>query len=270
MLTYNSEDGWKRNLSREKICWIMIGASGSGKSTQVDKIIMSYIRMQRSEDILCKDTRDYSQLFSDVVFSADKFFTKEDAYNFVPSRLAEAHEECIKKFTMTVSQCYESMVIVDNTNTSIAQISPYIAVAKAFGYIVNIIYCSAQNPNRHDVPVQTVRFQRESIQNMLMDWPPYWPKPHEYKGSYTHTHMRVESSKENKKIFIPGADPTSMHFGNNRPFKITDPLMRKHNSFNYARWAEKLSHSFVWRGNSNYINKPVAGATSNKKTFKNF
>ena len=145
---------------------IMIGASGAGKSTWIKK---------NHPDI--------------EVCSADKWFeTPSGNYEFDPSQLSNAHASCMKLFVRAIM--YRQNVIVDNTNTTTAEISPYLAVAKAFGYKVRVVFldtppdvCEERNTkgvNRHTIE----RMDRQA-RALLDSWPTFWPEwervPYEYE-----------------------------------------------------------------------------------------
>lgn len=99
----------------------MRGISGSGKSTWV--------------------TKHYPDA---VVVSADDFFRQPDgSYQFDAARLQEAHEECMRSF-LEVIMARKPLVIVDNTNVTAAEISPYVLPAKALGYDVEVLTLAVQ------------------------------------------------------------------------------------------------------------------------------
>ena len=93
----------------------MRGISGAGKST--------YIKDNFPTAIVC---------------SADHFFINKDGYNFDQSFLGKAHQSCFKKFLSSIQQD-EALVVVDNTNVTSWQISPYYLAAETYGYEVQII-----------------------------------------------------------------------------------------------------------------------------------
>ena len=64
-----------------KICLILRGAQGSGKSTFAD---------------------DWRDKFT--ICSADHFFEKDGYYNFNPSLLKEAHKVCKEEFQETIEK----------------------------------------------------------------------------------------------------------------------------------------------------------------------
>ena len=146
---------------------IMSGISCSGKST--------YVKEHSTED--------------SAVCSADRYFTvgKWDpitksasyTYNFDPTKLGEAHAACMKRF---IEACHEDVgydtLFVDNTNTTIIELAPYVAVANAFGYRPDIvtIHCSAEEAHRrdngHNVPLAAKQRMAQNIASREI--PRFW------------------------------------------------------------------------------------------------
>lgn len=86
---------------------ILSGASGSGKST-------------------------FARSFSCTVCSADTFFTSPDGtYDFNPNELDRAHADCFRHFLGSLEGTDET-VVVDNTNTRLEELTPYVLAAHAF------------------------------------------------------------------------------------------------------------------------------------------
>lgn len=148
-----------------------MGISGSGKSTLAKKLI--------SEN---RDNRP------SVACSADDYFINERGeYKFDPTLLDEAHGACMRKFikAMLPMGKENSLVIVDNTNTTIGEIAPYIAVAKAYLEpnidSLSVVYVSedhatAAKRNTHGVPAHAVFKQHEQIKKTNKEWPRFWPE----------------------------------------------------------------------------------------------
>lgn len=118
----------------------MQGLSGSGKSTYVNKLVQS------------------SESFA--VCSADDFFMVEGVYQFDPSKLGEAHGECLRKCIKAMLDKTQ-LVIIDNTNTTTEEVSPYMALANAYGYEAVILKVDAApdvcaKRNTHGVPQQAI------------------------------------------------------------------------------------------------------------------
>jgi predicted kinase len=132
---------------------ILRGISGSGKST--------YTRA------------NYPNAF---VVSADHYFIKDGIYTFDVAQLGTAHSTCFRKYIEAL-QDELPLVVVDNTNTTAWECSPYVQGAAAFGYESEIITLDcepdvAAKRNVHGVPRKNVLdMYRRLIKNKL---PPFW------------------------------------------------------------------------------------------------
>ena len=109
--------------------------------------------------------------------STDLFWKGEGGkYNFDPKRLGEAHAWNFRHYLEFLIKGIH-LVVVDNTNISAHEISPYILAATAYGYVHEIVtfWCDpaiAASRNVHGVPPKVVldmhcRLVREEL-------PPYW------------------------------------------------------------------------------------------------
>jgi tRNA uridine 5-carbamoylmethylation protein Kti12 len=112
------------------------------------------------------------------VVSADHFFERIGGgkYAFDPMRLSEAHGECFREFIAALQGGVE-MVIVDNTNTRVEEISPYVLGAQAYGYEFEVlrVLCDpkvAAARNQHGVPEGAVRAMADRIAKCNL--PPWW------------------------------------------------------------------------------------------------
>jgi predicted kinase len=126
---------------------IMRGVSGSGKTT--------YVREHYP---------------GATVVSADDYFTKDGAYCFNPAALDEAHADCFRRFIYALENGAPT-VVVDNTNATAAQVSPYALGARAFGYEVRIITLqvhpeTAFERNVHGAPLSIIRKQATELQGL--------------------------------------------------------------------------------------------------------
>lgn len=113
--------------------------------------------------------------------SADSFFVGVDGvYRFDPAKLPTAHARCLRKFTGIVTGHFASSVdclVVDNTNTTVAEIAPYYALAEAFGHEVEIvtIHCApaiGAKRNVHGVSLKACQDMRGRI--MTRNLPRWW------------------------------------------------------------------------------------------------
>lgn len=139
---------------------ILSGVSGSGKST--------YAKKHWPNTPTC---------------SADHFFMVDGEYRFDPARLASAHGACLRDFVDRLLASSEECLVVDNTNTTIAEIAPYVALAQAYGHAVRIVtvLCVpevAAKRNTHGVSESIVLAQATRLNSR--DMPPWWA--HEYIG----------------------------------------------------------------------------------------
>lgn len=130
----------------EKTVVILRGLPGSGKSHYVDHFHVSWIRnCGRDEKIV------------PVICSADDFFMVDGEYRFDPSAIGLAHAECFRKFVDAVNNKAVRSVIVDNTNITQAEFSPYVTYGLAYGCDVKLVtmWCpleTAMSRQTHDVP----------------------------------------------------------------------------------------------------------------------
>jgi len=155
---------------------ILSGISGSGKS--------SYIR-----SISEKVWYPYFQsgdVGGAVVCSADHYFMSpwQGEYEFDFKKLSNAHGCCFRYFIESV-QYRSPLIIVDNTSTTVEEISPYVLGAQAYDYdveVVTLVCPSAMGDdeyvrrcaerNSHGVPESGVRAQYERLCNRQL--PPWW------------------------------------------------------------------------------------------------
>lgn len=140
---------------------ILMGIPGSGKSTYCE-----YFTHKR-------------------VFSADHYMVDKDgAYAFDPAKLPECHAKCLRGFVEYLQNSrpdHSGYVFVDNTNTSIAEIAPYAAIAQAYGFEMEIRWILvdpdlAAKRNVHSVPTGTVHAMHGRILKTYDNLPPWWKK----------------------------------------------------------------------------------------------
>lgn len=138
---------------------IMQGVSGSGKSTIAEQLMVA-----------CYDAR---------CVSADLYFMQDGEYKFDQSLLGEAHKTCLRNFLETVTADpseLPELLIVDNTNTQLWEMAPYIHAAAAYGHEVEVIRCvcpveKAAGRNLHGVPEKAVQGMADRLEKPL----PFWP-----------------------------------------------------------------------------------------------
>ena len=140
---------------------IMRGISGSGKSTEANRIAQELSDQGKSA----------------VIVSADDYFIDDDGeYKFDSRYLDKAHGMCMAQFMAMITEV--DAVIVDNTNTQLWEISPYILVAKsAHCYDIEIVRCEcdpkvAAARNVHGVPEKGIIAMAGRMEKLL----PFWPR----------------------------------------------------------------------------------------------
>jgi NEDD4-binding protein 2 len=122
---------------------IMRGASGSGKST--------YTKKHYGDAVVC---------------SADNYYVDDQGnYNFDPTKIGAAHRQCKRSFKDALDRS-EPLVVVDNTNTTLKELQPYIQVAEAHGYEVEVVRVEtpldiAAKRNAHGVPFDAVKRMKD-------------------------------------------------------------------------------------------------------------
>jgi len=132
----------------------MRSISGGGKST--------YIRKNFPADA--------------VICSADHFFNdkKTGEYNFNPKLLGLAHKTCNSKFKKALLK-KAPLIVVDNTNTTLREIRPYVMAAKHAGYEVEVIRIDtpvdvAHKRNSHGVPLEAIQRMADRMAPAPEEW----------------------------------------------------------------------------------------------------
>lgn len=146
--------------------YILIGVSGSGKSTWA------------KNKVACLDWQRA------VTVSADQYFTDRDTgiYHFEPAKLPAAHAQCLRNYVDAL-QTNANLIIVDNTNTSLIELAPYVALAQAYGAELQLLYFRvglhiAAVRNMHGVPLEVIERMAQSMEHLIaFECPPWWPQP---------------------------------------------------------------------------------------------
>ena len=137
---------------------IMVGVPGAGKSRYAQSIKGAF------------------------AVSADDYFVEAGGgvYAFDPAKLGAAHGQCLRRYTAAAMR-NERHIVVDNTNTTIVELAPYVSLALAYGYRVEIarVICDpaiAAARNLHGVPEAAIRAMHNRIEAMFAcGLPPFWP-----------------------------------------------------------------------------------------------
>lgn len=145
---------------------IMRGIPGSGKSTLANKLRVESGKAGVEHGLV----------------SADQFFIEQSTGNYIfdPTKLGEAHKECMRVFLWSINRKVPH-IIVDNTNINLEDIAPYVAVAEAMDYEVEIVqvYCEptiAAARNEHGVPLKSVLNMYDRLNRVKL--PKRWKVSH--------------------------------------------------------------------------------------------
>jgi uridine kinase len=145
------------NLNNNKVCIILRGVSGSGKTTVSEYLSYLYSRGIQTENKLC------------VVCSADEYFVNEHGeYKFDRQKIGHAHNYCKNKFENALNLNTE-LIIISNTNCSEKEIQPYIDRAREANYsIISLVIENRHgNGNIHGVPADTLIGQEQRLRNSI-------------------------------------------------------------------------------------------------------
>ena len=139
---------------------VMRGISGAGKSTHAQAL--------------------KAQALGGVVVSADDYFVQNGEYQFDSKKLSQAHRSCFRAFLRAlgitrVTERQEPLVIVDNTNTTRAEIAPYVLAAESYDYRVELIRvtCPIEVAAVHNIHGVSAK----DVQDQLARWEeplPWW------------------------------------------------------------------------------------------------
>ena len=93
-------------------------------------------------------------------FETDKYFMKDNEYKWDGSKLKQAHEWCqnVVRIEMLTNQNQPSHeIIVANTFTQEKEMTPYIELAKEYGYQVTTLIVENRHGNQsiHNVPEES-------------------------------------------------------------------------------------------------------------------
>lgn len=130
--------------------YLIRGLPGSGKSTLASRLT------------------PFSGTEYSLAFEADDYFLNENGeYNFDPSKLREAHEDCQERVENAMSRAdpddpsYIFTIAVANTFSQQWEIDPYLELAEGYGYKVFIIECQNDFGSVHGVPDDKITAMRE-------------------------------------------------------------------------------------------------------------
>jgi predicted kinase len=139
-----------------KVLYLVRGLPGSGKSTMARKLVKP-----------------------EFVFEADNYFINDEGeYKFDRSNLRLAHKDCFKDVHNHLSTNRQDAAVA-NTFTQRWELQPYIAIARLFGWYVEILETStewAKNPNEcvkkciHGVPLDVIVNMKDRWEPTQFSW----------------------------------------------------------------------------------------------------
>lgn len=163
---------------------ILRGIQGSGKSTLAAEfrcgqigLIADYWPALTDLGMDVRDGLGPSQLGQ--IFSSDTYFMNDGEYKFDPAHLSAAHADCLLRFIKAAE--HPGLLIVDNTNATIAEVGPYAAIAGAFQhqfFVVTLLVNPREGLKRqiHGAPATNVVKTHFQLEKSILEWPPWWPQ----------------------------------------------------------------------------------------------
>ena len=142
--------------STNKVLYLMRGVSGSGKSTQAQKI---------------KDQE------GGVIYSTDEFRYIGGKYVFKPEDTVPFHQKNIQR-AKDAMQTGITPVIIDNTNIQYKYAEPYVKLAKKFGYEIKVI--EPDSPWAFDVNELSIRNSGRAPENVIKQMMNDYETPEEF------------------------------------------------------------------------------------------
>lgn len=132
----------------DKTLYLLRGIPGSGKSTLARKLV---------------GDKDYCHKEADMYF-----VDRQGNYNFIPSKIKDAHEWCQQEIEF-IMKYNHSTVVVSNTFTQEWEMDPYYELAKKYGYTVFSVIIENRHGgvNDHGVPEDKIQIMKNRFEIKL-------------------------------------------------------------------------------------------------------
>lgn len=174
---------------------ILRGPSGVGKSSLVELLMSNNFKYGQSEPAMRPQIAYIKSIWGSFhdkehtisKFSADDYYMVDGEYKFDPAHLGTAHNGCLREFARKLLTAYadttvQHILIVDNTNCTVAETVPYAALASAYAHELHILTlfpadvnaCYARN--KHRVPLNNVIKQDLALRTSIAEMPPWFPQ----------------------------------------------------------------------------------------------
>lgn len=117
-----------------KTLWILRGVSGSGKTTLANLFVRQF------DECVSAAADDY-------------FYDAKGDYNFDANKLGAAHADCKRRVLSHIVNGVPN-IVVHNTNTTDAEVFPYIQMGEDHGYQIMCLVVENRHGNKdnHSVP----------------------------------------------------------------------------------------------------------------------
>jgi len=110
----------------------------------------------------------FAKTIGGIHFEADNYFMIDDVYEFIPSKIKDAHRYCQESVEVNMMRG-EEKIIVSNTFTQEWEMEPYFEMATQYGYKAFSIIVENRhgNVNLHNVPTEKLESMRNRFQIKL-------------------------------------------------------------------------------------------------------
>ena len=111
-----------------------------------------------------------------VFVSADYFHMVAGEYRFDPKNVPASHRACLEDY-LDQLQRGDAEIVVDNTNTTLVELAPYVRLAEVYRREYKIMYllCDVETAikrNVHEVPANTILTMQRNLLTEIV--PLYW------------------------------------------------------------------------------------------------